>query len=117
MGVNSPYIYFKSRMRPVHRFHWDLFFDAHHFLPEPPQQVVASILRDPPSWYVIDKTSLARLTEYKGTESGKAAVAQGLEASGLYQPVLSTDRYLIRRLRGRGVIETDPARRVSTGTP
>src|SRR5690606_31199909 len=58
MGENSAYFYFKSKLKPAHRFHWDLFFAAQSFLPVPPDTVVEEILSAPPAWFVLHRQVL-----------------------------------------------------------
>lgn len=98
MGENSAYFYFKSKLKPVHRFHWDLFFDAQSFLSVPPDTVVEEILSAPPAWFVLHRQVLEQL-RVSANAPNAAKLALGLEASGAYEEFGSTPNYRVLRRR------------------
>lgn len=97
-GPNSAYIYFKSRVRPVHpRYHWDLFLDM-PYLPEPNEQVVAAILDKPPSYLVIDRATYASYTAAPGTRR-RSQLVHTLCTTHACEPRGSTEHWLLLAVR------------------
>jgi hypothetical protein len=98
IGENSAYIYFRSQVKPVDdRYHWDLFFDATQFLPDPPDAVVASIVADPPTWLVVDDETLA--TARAGTsEKRRYRLVNDLCSRYACEPIASIGRWQMLRV-------------------
>lgn len=99
IGEDSAYLYFRSRVKPVNqKYHWDLFFDADDFLPEAPEQVVASILAHPPTWLVLDEETIA--TSQAGTsDKRRYRLARELCSTHTCEPIASTEKWQTFRVR------------------
>ena len=61
VGGNSAYIYFRSKVEPCHKLHWDVFFGwlavALHLDID---TAMDAIVAKPPTWIAIDRASRAR---------------------------------------------------------
>lgn len=54
-GKNSAYIYYRSKLRPVHKIHWEHFFGwLAIYLPVHVDTVMGEIIAEPPDWIILD---------------------------------------------------------------
>jgi hypothetical protein len=97
VGKHSSYVYFRTRVTPVHKYHWDVFFDADGFLPQPPADVVREIIERPPTWLAVDAATLSAARESPGTTRGQQLVQRlcGLTAC---DEVARTRRWHVLRI-------------------
>lgn len=102
-GHNSAYIYYRSKLSPIHKIHWEHFFGwLAIYLPVNVDTVMAEINAAPPDWVILDQ-SVAR--EYWQSPMGEFSKRNRLEsllgslnASYDYQLRKHVDRWRIFRL-------------------
>jgi hypothetical protein len=97
IGRNSAYVYFRTRVTPVHKYHWDLFFDADGFLPESPADVVRAIIAQPPTWLAVDAATLVAGREGSAT-TRREQLVQALCGVRACDEVARTRRWHVLRI-------------------
>ena len=97
VGRNSAYIYYRTRVTPVHKYHWDFFFDSGDFLPESPADVVKDIIQRPPTWLVVAVPTFARYRESPG-ETHLGQLVYALCGARLCDTVARTQNWHVLRV-------------------
>ncbi len=102
-GHNSAYIYYCSKLQPVHKIHWEHFFGwLAIYLPVNVDTVMAEITAAPPDWIVLDQPAVKRYWQLPSGESSNGdrleSLLGSLNAGYDYQLRKSVDRWRIYRL-------------------
>ena len=97
IGRHSAYIYFRTRVAPVHKFHWDYFLGADGYLPEAPTSVMQAIAERPPTWLAVDALTLSA-SRQTPPPTRTAQLVQTLCKGQACEPVAHTQRWSVLRI-------------------
>jgi hypothetical protein len=98
LGRHSAYVYFRTRVAPVHKFHFQYFLDDLSVLPQPPAEVVREILERPPTWLVVDAPTLARHRDAP-PETPSGQLVHGLCGTRVCEEIARTANWHVFRVR------------------
>jgi hypothetical protein len=98
IGRYSAYVYFRTRVAPAHKYHFDHFLDAVTVLPQPPAEVVREILERRPTWLVVDATTLARQRDAPA-ETPSGQLVHGLCGTRVCDEIARTANWHVLRVR------------------